>query len=298
MAQLFTDFSDTTVGNLPANMTARRNSTESTYTVQSDGGDPVLRYLATTGGAAPRGVSYDLAPSSGVVELFFETRDIDNSSPASGRFVVFASDDPDSEYGIIWSQVSGGSLLIYKRTSGSYSMLESTSRFVESDYTLVRFRVTPGSPNRLQARLWPTGNDEPTTWTIDVTDTAAISAGWIGHVGFAQDDRVFYKRVGIGTDGQPAPMSAGEAAPPTPAVTTTDTLTPGATVTVTCSNFTTYPTSVSLLDSSDVERLSLTLTQVAGDEHTFTIPAAPSADASVQLMKDEPITLKFIGGEG
>jgi len=83
-----------------------------------------------------------------------------------------------------------------------------------------------------------------------------------------------------------------------PAVTTTDTIAPGAIVTVTCSNFTTYPTSVSLLDSSDVERLSLTLTQVAGDEHTFTIPAAPSADASVQLMKDGPITLKFIGGEG
>ena len=215
MAQYFTDFSGEVIGAKPADTGLKRASSTATYTVQNDGGVPVLRYLAANGGIAARGLSYESALSSGVTEAFYEIRDASSSDPSSGRFVLFASDSPDNEYGVILS--ASNSFQVYKRVNGSFSELAKTApNLSPSSYYSVRFRVTPGSPNLLQAKWWLSSADEPAIWDIDTTDTRVLSGGWSGHIGFATSANIYYKRVGIGTNGDAAPTSAVATGPDTP----------------------------------------------------------------------------------
>jgi len=215
MAQYFTDFSGDVIGVKPANTGLKRSSSAATYTVQNEGGVPVLRYLAENGGITARGLSYESALSSGVTEAFYEIRDASSSNPSSGRFALFASDSPDNEYGVILS--ASNKFQVYKRINGSFSELAKTAPNISpSSYYSVRFRVTPGSPNLLQAKWWLSSADEPAIWNVDTTDTRVLSGGWSGHVGFATSAYIYYKRVGIGTNGDPAPTSAVIAGPATP----------------------------------------------------------------------------------
>lgn len=80
-----------------------------------------------------------------------------------------------------------------------------------------------------------------------------------------------------------------------PSITlSTTAFTPNATITCQLTNFATYPTEVTLTDSAS-NTLTLPLTQVLGDEHTFQIPAAPALGASVQLLKAGNVTVSATG---
>jgi hypothetical protein len=295
MSQYFTDYTDVTVGSQPPDTTVKRAASANTYSVRSVAGANVLRYLETTGSAVARGLSYDLVPSSGVTEVFFEVGDPDDSSPSSARIVVFASDNPDTEYGVIFSGPQGREYTIYKRVSGAYTSLEDATEFATAAYFNARFRVTPGSPNRLQARFWVSGSTEPTTWTLDVTDTLAISDGWTGHIGFAINDNVYFNSLGVGTDGQPAPASAGDIEAPTPAVTTTDTLQPGEDFTLTANNFSSPPVSPATFTDSAGNSITVPVTISGSGPYTAvgtmpTIAEAVTAGTSL-LFGDVTIEL-------
>ena len=212
MAQYFTDFSSTDVGNQPSDTTLRRSSASGDFTKQTDNTVDVLRYLAPSGGTAARGIAFDDAASSGVVEAVTELRDVDNSVPPSARLLAYATDSPEDEYGAILD-VDNDRVTIYRRVSGSFTELarKTSVPMNSSDYYMLRFRVTPGSPNQIQARTWDSGTTEPATWDLDTTDgNLTLTSGWTGVLGFTVSDTVYYRMVGIGTDGDPAPTEAVE----------------------------------------------------------------------------------------
>lgn len=208
MAQYFNDFSGETIGALPAGASLTRSAASGNYSVQLIGGVNQLRYLAASGGAVARGMKYGF-PSSGVTEVFSVITEPANTSPQSARLVTFATDAPDNEYGAILD-FTNDTVNIYKRVAGSLTSLANVSAgtLTNSTYYCVRLRVTPGTPNTIQARVWGESAEEPGTWTASATDSAlTLTTGWTGHVGFAQSQSVYFKEIGIGTDGDAAPTA-------------------------------------------------------------------------------------------
>jgi len=204
--QFFTDFSATTPGLLPPDTILKRGSVSGDYQcIDTDGQS--LRYLAPNGGSIARGLAYTNMVSAGEVDVYLEFNDINDSSPASGRVVVFASDAPDNEYGC-YVDVFNNAKTVYRRVAGVFTSIVSlsdTSLVAGRPYKL-RFTVTPGSPNILKMRCWEYYDAEPTTWDINTTNSnLTLSTGWIGHIGFAEDKEVVYQAIGIGLNGDAAP---------------------------------------------------------------------------------------------
>ena len=225
MGQLYRAFSDTAVGDQPAGTTLKRASVTGDYTRQDDGADPVLRYRAT-GGTAARGLAYDDAVCSGQTEVLVQVRDANASDPASARAILFASDSPDNEYGVVLNTFNDN-VVVYRRVNGGFSAIGSASPFGinTSTYYNLRFQVTPGSPNQIKAKLWEEGDIEP-SWLLETTDSnLTLSTGWAGHVGFAQSASIFYKFASFGWDGDPAPTEPVPVGPTTPTGLSTSNIT-------------------------------------------------------------------------
>ena len=209
MATLFRDFSNTAVDSQPANTTLRRSASSGDFVRRDDDNEAVLRYRASSGGIAARGLQYDAVSSSGTVEVFGLARDQDETSPVSLRLVCFASDAPDNEYGAI-IDATKNVIQLYKRINGSFSTLSEISKSINSNlYDNIRLQVAPGSPNELKLRVWDEGASEPSTWDVTTTDNEldTTNGGWIGHIGFAESESVLFKKVGIGTNGDAAPTT-------------------------------------------------------------------------------------------
>lgn len=93
-------------------------------------------------------------------------------------------------------------------TSATASVTVSTS----TDYW-VRFRVNGSA---LKAKFWTgAAGDEPggvasdSNWNISVTDSTVTAAGWVGISAYGSDGVTTWKQLGVGTNGDYAPSSAG-----------------------------------------------------------------------------------------
>lgn len=215
MAQVFKDFQSDPLGNVPEGMVLRRSAVSSEYQIAENGGTKFLKYLSVAAISA-KGLSYLGAPSSGVTEIYAEIRDIDTSNPASARVVLFASDGPDNEYGVYYDRGTNR-IDLYSRVAGNFNVVSrlttESGLFPTTEYYHVLFKVIPAiapeTRNGLFVKFWKQDVPEPETWTIE-TDSSALtlSTGWSGHVGFAQNDEVRYRAIGIGTNNDPAPRQA------------------------------------------------------------------------------------------
>jgi len=58
------------------------------------------------------------------------------------------------------------------------------STYAPGETLQVRFQVTGASPTMMRAKLWKTGQPEPTDWTLTATDTTATLQA-AGHLGLA-----------------------------------------------------------------------------------------------------------------
>ena len=70
----------------------------------------------------------------------------------------------------------------------------------------IRFRATGTA---LKARIWADGGGEPGTWDIEATDSTVSAAGWVGAAQYAGAAAWTLHQIGIGTNGDTAPSSAG-----------------------------------------------------------------------------------------
>jgi hypothetical protein len=89
-------------------------------------------------------------------------------------------------YAIFVEGFRGARMAMWHEIDGSETEIASsaaTLTLASNVIYQVRFRVTGANPTRMQARLWPSGQSEPGTWQIDITD----SAGPQGAGGFAID---------------------------------------------------------------------------------------------------------------
>lgn len=204
----YTDFSTDTIGSLPANTALKRNAVAGDYQVFDDAGTKVLRFQST-GTETARGLEFTALAAAGVTEIFARVKDND-TAPPSIRLVGFASDEPDNEYG---AQQSSGvdTIVAYRRVSGTFTSIQQVSYVTgTTNYRNMLFRITPGTPNLIQIKVW-TGDrftDETASWTIDTTDVnRTLTDGWLGVVGFDSLAACYYECFGIGINGNAAPRS-------------------------------------------------------------------------------------------
>jgi hypothetical protein len=86
-----------------------------------------------------------------------------------------------------------------------------TFNFVPTDEWLyMRLRINgTGATVTLQARFWSQHQAEPTTWDVDTTDTSGsriTAAGWIGVARSIHTGNVYWDAMGVGTNGDTAPI--------------------------------------------------------------------------------------------
>jgi len=202
VTQIYRDFDDGTVGQQPSDTTIRRNATSDDWLVQDVNSRRVLQYN-NDDSTTPSAISYDELLSSGVVEIYALVND-------QMRFIMFATDGPDNEYGFI---NTGSTAKVYKRVDGSYTELADAPDSTSSDYAKVRCQVDPGSPNTLRMRIWNESDPEPSSWDAELTDdefdivNGPQADGWVGHLLFRSSMAINIDAIGIGIDGDPAPTS-------------------------------------------------------------------------------------------
>lgn len=207
MAQYFTDFSGDLIGQLPANTTLRREAGDGDYQVVSEGGVNQLRYYVPAGAQKARGLSFDAIVPAGTVEIFTTVRDVDRANPNTCRALLCGNDSPDSDYEAYLLNAAQKRFSILRRLDGTQDLaasLNPTPLPTGDDYYHMRLRVEEAG-YRLYAKYWLEGSSEPEDWIVTIWDSDLPRSGWMGLLGFVVGATVYYKNVGIGTDGDPAP---------------------------------------------------------------------------------------------
>lgn len=104
-------------------------------------------------------------------------------------------------YTLSGSVISGaGQLAIDEGATGYVAW--TPWNYVTTPVYWVRFRVNGTS---LKAKVWTDGTTEPSTWAIDVTNSAATSGSFSGFHQY-QSSSVFYFAASFGTNGDTAPL--------------------------------------------------------------------------------------------
>jgi hypothetical protein len=206
-----------TTGVAPTNFTNRFTTTDQTWTVESVSeaeDDRVFRYVHT----------------ASAVRLFsFDDVDADSERQDSEIVVRWRINDADAHLGFsLWLNGSGaagtedGYLVQYELQFGVNEQFQlkrydagtptdigstvvfSGNRPLIDVWYYARFRK---NGTALQFRVWNEGSAEPTDWLIDRTDSDLDVDGWVG-VGVGNQDQFEIDYVGVGTNGDTAPIDA------------------------------------------------------------------------------------------
>lgn len=210
MTQFFTDFSNDIIGQLPANTSLRRLADTDDYQVVLEGGVKQLRYYVPSGIQKARGLSFDAVEQSGTTEIFATLRDVDPGNPNTCRVLLSGNDSPDTDYEAYLLSSPTKRFSILRRFNGTVDIAAmpnpATPMPSRNDYYHMRLRVEDADADyRLHAKYWLEGTDEPDYWLLTIRDITNPRTGWMGLLGFVVRATVYYKNVGIGTDGDPAP---------------------------------------------------------------------------------------------
>lgn len=140
-----------------------------------------------------------------------------NTGAATYPFIFRASgsDESPTHYGLYIYGASNRLRLTYNAGSDAPTEIASSTSVTLSASTTywVRVRINGSGTVTVQARIWLDGDSEPGSWQINTTTTAgpASSAGWNGVATYNNQAANVHTllQLGIGTNGDTAPSSAG-----------------------------------------------------------------------------------------
>lgn len=230
MAQYFTDFSEYTTGAQPSDWTPRWVTTNAVWEVRADGGATGGKYLfhQRTSGAARSAISWDAIDADADranVEIVFRWR---SSAQGTSRMqsLLRGSGSGSTETGYIhgWAFGSFSGVHAAYYNNGSFTRFGEDARtgIAGGTWMITRARIN-GSDHKV--KHWVASDPEPVDWDIEETDSTITAAGWVGLHQFSNLSDYEVDWVGVGTNGDSAPMSA-VVDPPQGTVTISD-VTPG-----------------------------------------------------------------------
>lgn len=193
--------------------------------------DRVLRF--NTGDSGIQLQSFDSVDGDGnrdnceIVCRYYPTNDDDNQQLMIAR----ASGSGSSETMYFCGINTGGTFYVGRYNSGSLTTIATgsdvdktgawfdwasdTYNFTLSNQFLwMRFRVNgTGATVTLQAKFWADGQNEPSAWDIDTTDTTGsriTAAGWIGFGRSIHTGASYLDYFSVGTNGDSPTIAAGD----------------------------------------------------------------------------------------
>jgi hypothetical protein len=125
------------------------------------------------------------------------------------------ADETPSHYSV---RITASNIRTYKNTGADAptQVASATKTFSAATDYWIRFRV---NGTTIRVRAWADGGSEPGTWDCDSTDSAVTGVGWAGLAQFGPAAGGEVKQLGIGTNGDTAPDSAGSSVTGTLATT-------------------------------------------------------------------------------
>ena len=138
------------------------------------------------------------------------TQDVFSTAVDIGfRVFIRGSGAAAAENAYVLSANETDELLFSKYVAGTSSSLGifqlGTGYFVANDHYWFRLRANGTS---IKAKVWKDGDNEPTAWTAEVTDSAVTGVGWVGAGSFDTDNIPELDFFSVGTNGDTAPDPA------------------------------------------------------------------------------------------
>ncbi|MXR52996.1 hypothetical protein GRX03_15460 [Halovenus sp. WSH3] len=229
-----TDGSSTTDSGVFTEWTPRYNSTKNDWTIRSGSeydGEAALVFTDDDGERTRQALSWDQAGTQADAEVLDKFRIPEFYSGNGGyhaRIYLRGSNTASGHngYWIQAEETNGGSFRLGKHVGGS---LETLAQFGNLDTGTFYYRRFRADGDRLRAKVWEAGTQEPDSWDVDVTD-GDLSEGWVG-VGSFDPDAVEFDRFSVATDGGTAQAGTPDSKPSVSIASPSD----GATVTGTSS---------------------------------------------------------------
>lgn len=216
MAQYFRDFEGESTGVVPSGWTKRFVTSDSTWTVEAVSGVGNVLRKAASSGTGRRGISWDLIDADADranVEMVFRLRCTAVLSNFQLRGFVRGSGSAASESmyvgGINVTDFNG--VRLQKYVSGSPTSIDSVTKSISiNTWYITRLRI---NGTTLSVKVWADGDSEPGSWDLTTTDSSLSAAGWVGFFDFPSSSVTEIDWIGVGTNGDTAPMSAPSSTP-------------------------------------------------------------------------------------
>lgn len=213
MAQFITDFSEyADTSELYNDWTLTREFSSSHWVLSTGTGTTGDQYQFHNGDEASSGVRaasmWESLGSFQDTEAVVKLR-AENGTQTFDSNIVFIrgdlADSSNNSYQCVFNP-GGDGLRLEKDASGTTSTIATDSGAANplDQWVWLRFRA---NGTNLSVKTWVDGNDEPASWDIETTDSD-VSGGYVG-VGRTNEFDFLYDVVGVGTNGDPAPMPGG-----------------------------------------------------------------------------------------
>lgn len=207
MTKYFTDFSEYTTNQEPSDWTDYWTAT--TFVVGADIGYTGGKYCAITelSGYDRTGYAWDdIGSSESNVEIVLRF----NSKTAGILLPALRASGTTSRSGYVLLVRNDNDVLDIRRSVSSSETSLGTQAITMADNTLywVRFRA---NGDNIKAKFWADGSSEPSSWTLEVTDSSEskISTGGRVQIGTTGNtSSPFWIDIcGVGTNGDSAPLT-------------------------------------------------------------------------------------------
>lgn len=186
MAQYYTDFKGETTGELPSNWTLRWDS-KSSYSYVIDAStyrnDRALAHRKS-GDANRSLVTWD--DVDGTLDAESVVRIVPGASDAA-RVMLRAKYDSTNGYEVAYFArltTDAFEVMEYDPSGNYYRLADTTYSWSTGNKYWIRFRVNGST---LSAKVWADGETEPSSWTLQTTDSSNDTSGWIGVGSYSGD---------------------------------------------------------------------------------------------------------------
>lgn len=229
MAQYFEDWSDSTIGSAPTGWTARWAVTSGIWSIiDGGGGTKLLRYGNGSTTATRNALSFNAVDADADrddVEIVFKWRcnAVNTNGPQLKGWLRASGTSTSSTHnaylgGVDYASSSSIPLRLQKYVSGTSSTIGTSTAFTPTANTwyITRLRI---NGTTLQSKSWLASGSEPGPWDRTETDSSISAAGWVGLFSFSGLQLHDVEFVGVGTNGDSAPLSEPSADTAAPTLT-------------------------------------------------------------------------------
>lgn len=208
MSLYFTDFSEYTLNAKPSDWTERISTTNVAYDVVSNAkGKELFGYVISSGFKIITWDDIDSDSNRAKCEILTSLKQSNFQTSATNVSLLLRfSGTSGAENGYVAELYQGTAIRIAKYVNGTRTQLGTASitRSTNTWYN-VRFRA---NLTALKVKIWEIGTSEPSSWTLEVTDSAISSAGWTGlRSETIQTDNLKFDFFSVGTNGDTAGKS-------------------------------------------------------------------------------------------